>query len=67
MNYPTDLLARRYISENVRINYSDAIEITVEVKDGNGWKVNRRFHCISDDYAHSNAQDWAKELVKTVG
>lgn len=54
----------RYVTEHIRIVYhhSPTHDVTVEVMKNGQWTVMRTYNEISDDYAHTNAREYAESL-----
>lgn len=48
--------------EKIRVRY-EFLDVYVEKLNASGeWVVERTFNCMSDDYAYTNAAEYAKKL-----
>ncbi len=60
----------RQISETIRINYQgnamqEAYDVKVEQLINGEWKMVRGYNSMSDDYAFTNAKEYAQDLAIT--
>ena len=52
------------MGRNVRVIGRPPHDVVVQIWGGGDWRDMRKFHRISDDYAFTNAREYAEQLAK---